>query len=71
MPSKASRKRDCCWVSARVSDLRPLKMMGSRTHEALAGLHGILYSAVHTVCDHDTVLALDSLVRNGFGKVDG
>ena len=30
-----------------------------------------MYKAIHTICDDDTVLALDSLVRNGFGKIDG
>lgn len=31
IPSKARRSRDCCWVSARVRALKPLKMMGSES----------------------------------------
>ena len=29
IPSRASLSSDCCCVSARVRDLRPLKIMGS------------------------------------------
>lgn len=46
-------------------------MMGSETRIPLAALHTVAYSAIHTVCDNDAVLALNSFIRNGFGKVDG
>lgn len=71
IPSKASRKRDCCCVSASVSDLRPLKMMGSKTRIPLVELHILVNSAIHTVCDNDTILALNSFIRHGLGQVDG
>jgi hypothetical protein len=29
MPSWARRRRDCCWGSVKVRDLRPRKIMGS------------------------------------------
>ena len=45
--------------------------MGSATRILLAGLHVIIYNAVHTVGDHDTILAFDCFIRDGFGKVNG
>lgn len=46
-------------------------MMGSKRRIPLAGLHIVVNRTVHTVCDNNTVLALNSFIRNGFGKVDG
>lgn len=69
MPSSARRSKDCCCESAKVKALRSLKMMGSFAYKL-----GFMYSHLaddRTICDHDTVLALNGFVGDCFREVDG
>lgn len=73
MPSKASRRRDCCWVSARVRDLSPLNMIGSepsvRQCWCLTIKVYVDRETSHTVGDDNAVFPFNGLVRDSFGQV--
>lgn len=69
IPSSASRRSDCCWESASVKLLRPLNIMGSKKREM--GSLSMVSKCLHTVCDHNTIFALNGFVRDGFCEING
>lgn len=71
MPFAANRSKDCCWLLARVNDLRPLKMIGS-TLEICQPLCGDGADRIGLTVGHDYGrVPLNGLVRNGAGQIDG
>ena len=71
MPSRARRSRDCCCVSARTRDLKPLKIMGSGMPRS-EGNPAVQFSDGRiTVGDNDAVFSLNGFIGNGFGEIDG
>lgn len=71
MPLAASLSRDCCWLLARINDLRPLKMIGS-TLELCQLLVAELrrQESALTVGDDDGGIPLNGLVCDGPSQVD-
>lgn len=70
IPSSASRSSDCCCVSASVRHFKPLNMMGSIDSRKRFLVLPPRKGGTATICDHNTILALDCLVRDGFCKIN-